>query len=232
LQHLGAGLKAIVNNRQMHYTANRFNRERDSRVLVLACLIGRKSPRQNKTVWRGNFHDLSYQIDTVLFFEVPMLPSGAWMPVGHRRTADIDRPLRFELMADDIAALMKHLGIEKADFMGYSLGGGVILQIAIRHPDVIHRLVLVSTPIKRIGWYPEVLENMAQMGPQAAKFMKQSSLNQLYPEADWTTLFTKLGDLLRQNYDWSKDVATIKAPMMIVFADADAVRTAHVMEFF
>ena len=78
---------------------------------------------------------------------------------AHGRTTDIDRPLRFELMADDIAALMKHLVIEKADIMGYSLGGGVTLQTAIRHPDVIRKLVLVSTPIKRNGWYPEVLEN-------------------------------------------------------------------------
>ena len=61
LQHLGAGLKAIVNNRQVHYTPNRFNQERDSGVLVLACFIGRKSPRQNKTAWRGKLNDLSDQ---------------------------------------------------------------------------------------------------------------------------------------------------------------------------
>jgi pimeloyl-ACP methyl ester carboxylesterase len=151
---------------------------------------------------------------------------------AHGRTADIDRPLSFELMADDIAALMKHLGIEKADIMGYSLGGGVALQTAIRHPDVVRKLVFISTPFKRDGFYPEVLENMAQMGPEAAKFMKQSPLYQLYPDADWAVLFTKLGDLLRQDYDWSKDVAAIKSPVMIVFADADAIRTAHIMEFF
>lgn len=73
---------------------------------------------------------------------------------------------------------------------------------------------------------------MAQMGPEAAKFMKQSPLSQLYPDADWAVLFTKLGDLLRQHYDWSKDVAAIKSPVMIVFADADAISTTHIMEFF
>jgi hypothetical protein len=97
---------------------------------------------------------------------------------------------------------------------------------------VVHRLVLISTPTKRNGWYKEVLENMAQMGPDAAKFMTQSPLHQLYPNKDWAKLFTKLGDLLRRDYDWSRDVAAIKSPMMIAFADADSVRAAHMMEFF
>jgi pimeloyl-ACP methyl ester carboxylesterase len=151
---------------------------------------------------------------------------------AHGRTADIDRPLSFELMADDINALMKHLDFDKADIVGYSLGGGVALQTAIRHPEVVRKLVVISAPVKRSGWYPEVLEGMAQMGPEAAKLMKQTPLNQLYPDADWAALFTKLGNLLKQDYDWSKDVAAIKSPVMLVFADADAVRTAHVMEFF
>lgn len=151
---------------------------------------------------------------------------------AHGRTADIDRPLRFELMADDIAALMKHLGIEQADVMGYSLGGGVAMQTAIRHPGLVRKLVVVSAAFNRDGWYPEVLAAMAQMGPEAAAAMKQSPLYQLYPRVDWPRLFTKLGELLRQDFDWSKEVAAIRAPMMIVFADADAVRLAHIMEFF
>jgi pimeloyl-ACP methyl ester carboxylesterase len=151
---------------------------------------------------------------------------------GHGHTADIDRPLRFELMGDDVAALIKHLKIERADVLGYSLGGGVALQTTIRHPDLVRKLVVVSAPFKQAGWYPEVLENMAQMGPEAAKFMNQSPLSQLYPDTDWAALFGKLGDLLRQDYDWSKQVAAIKPPMMIAFADADAIRTAHILEFF
>lgn len=151
---------------------------------------------------------------------------------AHGRTEDIDRPLSFELMADDINALMKHLNFEKADILGYSLGGGVALQTAIRYPEVVRKLVIISAPVKRNGWYPEVLEGMAQMGPKAAELMRQSPLNQLYPDANWTALFTKLGNLLKQDYDWSKEVAAIKSPAMLVFADADAVRTAHIMEFF
>jgi len=151
---------------------------------------------------------------------------------AHGRTVDIDRPLSFELMADDIAELIKHLCIEKADIMGYSLGAGVALQTAIRHPEVVGKLVIISAPFKWDGWYPEVLEGMAQMGPEAAKAMKQTPFYQLYPDVEWEILFTKLGDLLRQDYDWSKEVAAIKSPVMLVFADADAVHTAHAMEFF
>jgi pimeloyl-ACP methyl ester carboxylesterase len=156
---------------------------------------------------------------------------------AHGRTADIDRPLSFELMADDIAALIEHLEIEKADVMGYSLGGGVALQTAIRHPEVVRKLVVVSTPFKRDGWYPEVLAGMGQMGPEAAEPMKQTPMYQLYasvapkPE-DWPVLLTKLGQLLGQDYDWSEEVAAIEAPTMIVVGDADSVRTAHAVEFF
>ena len=71
---------------------------------------------------------------------------------AHGRTADIDRPMTFESMADDIAALIEHLGLERADIMGYSLGGGVALQTAIRHSEVVRKVVLVSTPFKRDGW--------------------------------------------------------------------------------
>ncbi len=151
---------------------------------------------------------------------------------GHGHTADIDRPLSYEAMADDIVALMKYLGIERADVLGYSLGGGVALQVAIRHPEAVRKLVVVSAPFKRDGFYPEVLAAMAQMGPSAAEGMKQSPLSRLYPNVNWAVLFSKLGDLLRKDYDWSKEVAGIKAHTMIVFADADAIRPAHIVQFF
>jgi pimeloyl-ACP methyl ester carboxylesterase len=151
---------------------------------------------------------------------------------GHGRTADIDRPLSFELMADDISAMLKYLRVERADILGYSLGGGVALQTAIRHPEVVRKLVIVSTPAKREGWYPEVLKGFDQMGPEAARYMDQSPLFRLYPDVKWAKLCTKLGELLRQDYDWSKEAAAIRLPMLMVFADADAVRTAYIAELF
>jgi pimeloyl-ACP methyl ester carboxylesterase len=151
---------------------------------------------------------------------------------AHGRTADIDRPLSFELMADDISAMMKYLRFEQADILGYSLGGGVALQVAIRHPEVVRKLVVISTPVKREGWYPEVLKGFDQMGPEAARYMDQSPLFQLYPDVKWTNLFTKLGELMRQDYDWSKEVAATRLPMLLTFADADAIRTAYIAELF
>src|SRR6266487_4974721 len=99
---------------------------------------------------------------------------------GHGHTADIERPLSFELMADDIAALIKHLGLEQADLFGFSLGGGVALQTAIRHPEVVRKLVVVSAPCKRDGWYPEVLAGMASMNAAAAEAMMGSPMHQAY----------------------------------------------------
>jgi pimeloyl-ACP methyl ester carboxylesterase len=156
---------------------------------------------------------------------------------AHGRTADIDRLLSFESMADDISALIEHLGLSRADVMGYSLGGGVALRTVIRHPGVVRKLVLVSTPFSRDGWFPEVLAGMGQMGPEAAEPMKQTPMYQLYasvapkPE-DWPVLLTKLGELLGQDYDWSDEVAAIEAPTMIVVGDADSVRPAHAVRFF
>jgi pimeloyl-ACP methyl ester carboxylesterase len=156
---------------------------------------------------------------------------------AHGHTADIERPLSFELMADDIAALIKHLGLEHTDIFGFSLGGGVALQTAIRHPEVVRKLVVASAPYKRDGWYPGVLAGMASMNAEAAEAMVGSPMHQAYvsvapkPE-DWSALVAKLGQLLRQDYDWSTAVASIKAPTLIVVGDADSVRSAHTVEMF
>src|SRR5437762_4822870 len=99
---------------------------------------------------------------------------------GHGRTADIDRPLKPQLMADDIAALIKHLKLDRPDVMGYSLGGGVATFVAIRHPEVLRMFVIVSTNFKRSAIYPEMLAQQEQVGPEAAEFMKQTPMYQLY----------------------------------------------------
>ena len=156
---------------------------------------------------------------------------------GHGHTADIDRPLSFELMAEDVAALLKHLGLPNADVLGYSLGGGVALQTAIGHPESVRKLVVVSAPCKSDGWYAEVLAGQRAITAEIAKTWVGSPMHQAYanvaprPE-NWTTLAAKTGQLLGQDYDWSREVAAIQSPTMIVVGDADSVRTAHAVEFF
>ena len=156
---------------------------------------------------------------------------------GHGRTADIDRPLRLEFMADDIAALIKHLGLAKADVMGYSMGGGTAMRTAIQHPEVVRKLVVVSVPFKRNGWYPALLANMQQMNRETAAFLKQTPMYEAYasvaprPE-NFPMLCDKMGDMLRQDYDWSNEVAALKMPVLIMFGDADSVPPAHAAEFF
>lgn len=156
---------------------------------------------------------------------------------AHGRTADIDRPLSYEAMADDIAGLMNNLGIAKADVMGYSLGAGVALRTAIQHPGVVRKLVVVSMPCRKDGWYPEIVAAMAQMSAAAAEPMKRSPIYKIYAQVaprpeDWPVLVGKLGELVKKDYDWSKEVAGIKAPTLLVFGDADSVRAAHIVEFF
>ena len=151
---------------------------------------------------------------------------------GHGRTADIDRPLRYDLMADDVAALITHLGLTTVDVMGYSLGGGVAVQTAIRHPDAVRKLVVVSAACRRAAFYPEVLATMDRLGPAFGDGMKKSPLATRYPAIDWLPLFGKLGDLLRQPYDWSADVAALRPQTMLVYADADSVQLSSIVEFY
>lgn len=156
---------------------------------------------------------------------------------GHGRTADIDRPMSFKASADDIVALMRYLKIEKADVMGYSLGGGVALRTAIEHPDAVRKLVVVSAPFRRDGWYPEIVTGMTSFDARTAEQLKQTPMYQAYKQVaprpeEWSKFVTELGAWARHDYDWSSDVAKIKLPMLLAFGDADAVRTAHAVQFF
>jgi len=156
---------------------------------------------------------------------------------AHGRTADIDRPMSFEAMSDDVVALLKFFKLEKADIMGYSLGGNVALYTVIKHPELVSRAVIVSAPFKRKGEYPDLLAQQDQMGPQAAEFMKSLPVYPPYakiapkPE-DWPRLVTKVAQLIQKDFDWSADVKNIKTPLLLVCGDADLFPPSHAAEFF
>jgi pimeloyl-ACP methyl ester carboxylesterase len=153
---------------------------------------------------------------------------------GHGHTADIARPLRFEWMADDITALIAHLGFERADILGFSLGGGVGLQIAIRHPEVVRKLALISTAFKREGWYPEVLAGMSSVSVEGfAGTPMHDAYLQTSPAPDaWPEVVAKVRQALSEDYDWTQGVAALNMPTLIMVGDADSVRLAHAVEFF
>jgi pimeloyl-ACP methyl ester carboxylesterase len=156
---------------------------------------------------------------------------------GHGRTADIDRPITTRAMAGDIAALITHLKLERPDLMGYSLGGGVAALTAIDHPELVGKLIMVSTPIRRDAFYPDILSQQGQVNAAAVEFMKQTPMYQLYaslaprPE-DFGRLLGKMGDAMKDDFDLSAEVARIAAPTLIVAADADIFPPAHAIEVF
>jgi pimeloyl-ACP methyl ester carboxylesterase len=157
--------------------------------------------------------------------------------LGHGRTADIDRPIDLRLMADDIAALIEHLGLDKPDLMGYSLGGGVAFQTAVRHPQLVRRLVMVSANVRRDAIYPDMLAQQLQVRPEAAEFMKDTPMYKLYqrvaphPE-DFPKLLGKMGESMAKDFDFSDEVRGLKIPTLIVAADADMAPPSHYVEVF
>lgn len=154
---------------------------------------------------------------------------------GHGFSTDSDAPWSAEAMADDVAAVLRQLGIGRARVMGYSLGAGVALQVAMRHPELVEKLVSVSVAFSTDGDYPEGRQAFAEMPAMAAEIGKQiaaSPLGELYPDVDWERLMRKTGEMNQPERDWSEGIRAITAPTLLVFADADAIRPEHMVAFW
>jgi len=153
---------------------------------------------------------------------------------GHGRTALTDRPFSFDQMARDIAGLIRHLGLEKADLLGYSLGGMVALQTAILHPECVDKLVVISAPFKRDAWYPEVRTGMASI---AAEGFVGTPMHEAYmrvapkPE-DFPRFVARMREAMSQNYDWTEAVSAMKIPTLIIAGDSDSFPPSQAAEFF
>ncbi len=160
---------------------------------------------------------------------------------GHGGTGPLGRPMTFENMATDIAELIKALGYEKADVMGYSLGGATALRLAIDHPEVVDRLVLVSMTYAFANWHQYNYDGMKGIGADpegTAQGMIGSPMHQAYVMkapggADsWLDAVKEVGSLVGQDYDWSAEVPSVKAPTLVVYADWDAVRISAATRLF
>lgn len=156
---------------------------------------------------------------------------------GHGRTPLGDRPIDLVAMGDDMAAVLQHVGVEKADVLGYSLGGGVAFQLAVQHPEKVRRLALVSAGYAQDGFYPEMLPQQAAVGAGMAEMMKGTPMYTSYvavapkPE-DFPRLLDAMGALMRKPYDWSADVPKLTMPVMLVYGDSDMYRPEHVVKFY
>jgi pimeloyl-ACP methyl ester carboxylesterase len=154
---------------------------------------------------------------------------------GHGRTVDIDRPMRVPQLADDVAELVKQLGLEKVDVMGYSLGGSIALHFALRHPDLLRKLILMSIAYKASGIHPGLMDGLGEMQPE---MMHGSEWHDEYmrlaprPE-DFNRLFAKKTEMDRQLKDITdEEIAGIKAPVFIILGDSDIATPEHAAEMF
>ena len=156
---------------------------------------------------------------------------------GHGRTADVDRPMDVRFMADDMAALIDHLGLDRPDVVGYSLGGGVAFQTAVKYPDKVRRLVMVSTNIRPDAIDPALRAQQGQLNAAAADFMKDTPMYQLYQKVaprpeDFPRLLDKIGEAMSKDFDFSEEVRGLQVPTLIVCGDADMAPPSHYVEVF
>jgi pimeloyl-ACP methyl ester carboxylesterase len=154
---------------------------------------------------------------------------------GHGRTADIDRPLTYEQMADDTATLVRALELGAVDAFGYSMGGGAALQLAIRHPDVVRKLIVASASYASDAMYPVALEMLPSITPElfAGSPIEEAYLRTAPNPGDFPKLVEKLTQLDTTPFAWpEEDVAGIAAPTLIVLGDSDGIRLEHAVQLF
>ncbi|GAB3892080.1 alpha/beta hydrolase [Larkinella knui] len=169
---------------------------------------------------------------------IPLLAKGRKVIVaemqGHGRTRDIPRAISYEGMADDVAGLLGYLNIDQADIMGYSMGGGIAFQVAVRHPEQVRRLVVLSGTYAHDGWWPDVEASYATFTP--AMFMG-TPIQQQYESlghdpAHFPEFVKRVIQIDLKPYDWSRDVKNLQAPVFMAIGDADGVRYEHALELF
>jgi pimeloyl-ACP methyl ester carboxylesterase len=156
---------------------------------------------------------------------------------GHGRTPLGDREISPVDIGNDMAGVLKKIGYDKVDVLGYSMGGGVAFQFAAQHPEMVRRLVLVSTPYAQDGFYPEMLPLQAAMSAAMAEQMKETPIYKSYvaiaphPE-EFPKLLDAMGAYMRKSFDWSVDVKKLTMPVMLIYGDSDMYRPEHEVKFY
>jgi pimeloyl-ACP methyl ester carboxylesterase len=156
---------------------------------------------------------------------------------GHGRTALGDREISLVDMGNDIAGVLKKLGYDKVDVLGYSMGAGVAFQFAIQHSEMVRRLALASGVFAQDGFYPEMLPQQASVSAAMAEQMKETPMYKSYvaiaphPE-DFPKLLDQMGAYMRKSYDWSADLKKLAMPVMLIYGDSDMIRPEHVVKSY
>lgn len=157
---------------------------------------------------------------------------------GHGRTVLGNRPITYESMGEDMAVILKELGYDKVDVMGYSMGGGLALRIAIQHPEMVNRLVVVSAGFAHPeGTYPEIISQQKSVSAEMADAMEGTPMFESYksvapnPE-DFPRLLDRMGELMQESFNWSDDISELEMPVMLVYGDSDMLRPEHIVEFY
>jgi pimeloyl-ACP methyl ester carboxylesterase len=155
---------------------------------------------------------------------------------GHGHTADRDKPLSFEQMADDTAALLKQLGIKEADFFGYSMGGTVALAVAVRHPELVRKLAVLGscTASTKEAYEPESYKQILSLPADFAPPVLKDPYDKVAPDPKrWPILVTKIKDLTRDFKGFSPtEVKSIKAQTLIMMGDREGIRLEHALEMY
>lgn len=154
---------------------------------------------------------------------------------AHGHTPDIDRLLTYSQMADDTVGLLRHLNLEGVDFFGYSMGAGIALEIAIRQPELVRKLVVASPAYNKEGFHPEIVEMIEATKPEglAGSVFEQAYARSAPDPGGWSRLVAKCNRLDREFQGWPPaDVQSIDAPTLLIIGDSDIVRPEHVVQMF
>ncbi|WP_205749062.1 alpha/beta fold hydrolase [Frigidibacter oleivorans] len=157
--------------------------------------------------------------------------------LGHGRTALGTRSFDMAELGADVGAILTELGYDTVDVLGYSLGGGVALQLALTDPERIDRMVLVSTTYSSDGFFPEIKQQQVAIGADIAPMMAETPMYQNYaalapvPE-DFPRLLDELGTVMRAEFDMSDFIETLEMPVMLVYGDSDMITPQHMIEFY
>ena len=156
---------------------------------------------------------------------------------GHGRTALTDRPIDPVAIGDDLATVLRGLGVARANVMGFSFGAMVALRLAVQHPDMVDKLVLASAPFSDTGFYPDIRVQQHGITREAAAMMMQTPMYESYKAVaprveDFPEFVARMGEAIAKPFDWSDDVHTLKPTTLLVYGDSDMFSPEHIVRFY